>query len=127
MSTSVAIQSHPAISPDHLRRLAVVYMRQSTEEQVRENTGSTEFQRGLNEVALSYGWPESQIVTIEDDLGKSGSTIEGRKGWERMQEMIEAGQVGAVFVANISRLSRQLLDFEVFRVRAAAPQYTSLF
>ena len=86
---------------------------------MRENTGSTEFQRGLNEVALSYGWPDSQIDIIDDDLGKSGSTIEGRKGWERMQEMIEAGQVGAVFVANISRLSRQLLDFEVFRVRAA--------
>ena len=119
MSANVAIQNHPAITPDHLRRRAVVYLRQSTEEQVRENTGSTDFQRGLKQVALSYGWPESHILIIDDDLGKSGSTIEGRTGWDRLQKMIEAGEVGAVFAANISRLARQLLDFEVFHVRAA--------
>ena len=49
-------QTHPLITPDHLRRLAIVYMRQSTEEQVRDNVGSTEFQRGLTEVARSFGW-----------------------------------------------------------------------
>jgi DNA invertase Pin-like site-specific DNA recombinase len=90
----------------------------STEKQVRENTGSTQFQRDLAPVARSYGWPESQIEIIDDDLGKSGSSTKGRTGWHRMQEMIDADQVGAVFVANISRLSRKVLDFELFRVRA---------
>src|SRR5262245_12388467 len=118
MSENTAIQTHPWITPDHLRRLALVYIRQSTEEQVRENTGSTEFQRSLAEIARSYGWPDSQIEIIDEDLGKSGSSTEGRTGWERMQEMIDADKVGAVFVANISRLSRQVLDFELFRVRA---------
>ena len=80
MSANVAIKTHPATTPDHFRRLAVIYVRQSTEEQVRENTGSGDFQRGLNEVALSYGWPESHILIIEDDLGKSGSTIEDARG-----------------------------------------------
>ena len=70
-------------------------------------------------VARSYGWPDSQIEIIDDDLGKSNSSSEGRAGWHRLQRMIEAKQVGAVFVANISRLSRQVLDFEVFRLRAA--------
>jgi hypothetical protein len=46
-------QFHPLITPDHLRRFAVVYIRQSTEEQVRENTGSTDFQRRLGAVARS--------------------------------------------------------------------------
>jgi DNA invertase Pin-like site-specific DNA recombinase len=118
MSENTAIQTHPWITADHRTRLAVVYIRQSTEEQVRENTGSTEFQRSLAEIARSYDWPDSQIEIIDEDLGKSGSSTEGRTGWERMQEMIEADRVGAVFVANISRLSRQVLDFEWFRVRA---------
>jgi DNA invertase Pin-like site-specific DNA recombinase len=42
-----------------------------------------------------------------------------RTGWNRLQDMIDAKQVGAVFVANISRLSRQVVDFELFRLRAA--------
>jgi DNA invertase Pin-like site-specific DNA recombinase len=108
-------QTHRLITPDHLRRSAVIYIRQSTE----ENTGSTDFQRSLATVAQSYGWADSQIETIEEDLGRSGSSTE-RTGWQRLQVMIAARQVGAVFVANISRLSRQVLDFEVFRIMAAA-------
>ena len=112
-------RTHPLITPDHLRRRAVVYIRQSTEEQVRENTGSTDYQRSLAAVATSFGWPDSQIEVIDDDLGKSGSSSERRTGWQRLQIMIAARQVGAVFVANISRLSRQVLDFEIFRILAA--------
>ncbi|MEX0802445.1 MAG: recombinase family protein [Candidatus Binatia bacterium] len=107
------------ITPQHLRQLAVVYIRQSTEEEVLENTGSTDFQRTLAEIARSFGWPESQIQVIDEDLGKSGSSIEQRSGWRRLQNMIDADQVGAIFVANISRLSRQVYDFEIFRLRAA--------
>jgi DNA invertase Pin-like site-specific DNA recombinase len=112
-------RTHPAITPQHLQRLAVVYVRQSSERQVRENTGSAAFQRSLAAVARSYGWPESQIQIIEDDLGKSGSSTKGRTGWQRLQEMIEADEVGAVFGANISRLSRRVIDFEIFRLLAA--------
>ena len=50
-SNELIKQTHPLITPDHLRRLAIVYVRQSTEEQVRDNTGSTEYQRSLVEVA----------------------------------------------------------------------------
>jgi DNA invertase Pin-like site-specific DNA recombinase len=113
-------QTHRLITSDHLRRSAVIYIRQSTEEQVRENTGSTEFQRSLATIARSFGWADSQIETIEEDLGRSGSSSEQRTGWQRLQIMIAAKQVGAVFVANISRLSRQVLDFEIFRILAAA-------
>ena len=119
MNVEFPNQSHHLITADHLRRLAVVYVRQSTEGQVRKNTGSTEFQRSLKPVARSYGWPDSQIIIIDEDLGKSGSTTEGRTGWQRLQKMIERREVGAVFVATISRLSRQVLDFELFRIRAA--------
>ncbi|MGN6720678.1 MAG: recombinase family protein, partial [Candidatus Binatia bacterium] len=112
-------QIHPLLTPNHLRRLAVIYIRQSTEEQVRENVGSTAYQRSLSSVARSYRWSHSLIETIDEDLGKSGSSSERRTGWQRLQTMIAADQVGAVFVATISRLSRQVLDFELFRILAA--------
>src|SRR5262245_39687946 len=113
-------QTHPLITPDHLRRLAIVYMRQSTEEQVRDNVGSTEYQRGLVEVPRALGWDQSQIQIIDEDLGKSGSSTERRTGLQRLQTLIVAKQVGIVVVATISRLSRQVLDFEIFRRLAAA-------
>ena len=119
MTSRPANRTLPAITPEHLRRLAVIYLRQSTPEQVQKNTGSAEFQRGLREVAQSYGWPDSQIQIIDEDLGKSGSSSEGRTGWQSLQAMIEAKQVGAVFVSTVSRLSRQVLEFELFRLRAA--------
>src|SRR5215470_9341039 len=114
-NSELAFKSHPLVLHDHLRRKAVIYIRQSSEEQVRENTGSTDFQRSLAAVAQSYGWAVSLIETMEEDLGRSGSSSEGRTGWQRLQLMVAAKEVGAVFVATISRLSRQLLDFEVFR------------
>src|SRR5437763_906198 len=64
-------------------------------------------------------WQDSQIQIIDEDLGRSGSTSKRRTGWQRLQTMIAAKQVGAVFVATISRLSRQVLDFELFRMLAA--------
>ena len=70
-------QTHPMITHDHLRRLAVIYIRQSTEDQVRENTGSTQYQRNLAAVAQAYGWQDSQIEVIDEDLGKSGSQASG--------------------------------------------------
>src|SRR5215471_14427816 len=119
-SNELTPETHHLIKMDHRRRKAVIYIRQSSEEQVRENTGSTDFQRGLKAVAQRYGWPESQIISMDEDLGRSGSSSEGRTGWKRLQMMVAAREVGVVFVATISRLSRQVLDFEVFRLMAAA-------
>jgi DNA invertase Pin-like site-specific DNA recombinase len=112
-------QKSPLPKPDHLQRSAVVYCRESKKRKVDQTTGPTERQKHLAEVAQSYGWSDSQIEIIDEDSGRSGLSAETRPGWQRLQEMINAGQVGAVFVANISRLSRQLLEFEVFRLCAA--------
>jgi DNA invertase Pin-like site-specific DNA recombinase len=116
----LTLETHPLVTPNHLRRKAAIYIRQSSEEQVRENTGSTDFQRSLVAVAQRYGWPESLIETIDEDLGRSGSSSERRTGWQRLKQMVAAKEVGVVIVATISRLSRQVLDFEVFRLTAAA-------
>ena len=90
-------QTHPIIKPDHLRRLAVVYCRQSSQKQVEQNTGSTQFQRNLAKLARNTPGRILPIIIIDDDLGKSGSTTIGRIGWQRLEGMIEADQVGAVF------------------------------
>ena len=80
INKELTLETHPLVTSDHLRRKAVTYIRQSSEEQVRENTGSVDFQRGLKSVAQRYGWPESQIEIIDEDLGRSGSSSEGRTG-----------------------------------------------
>ena len=100
-------------------RVAVVYWRHRSEHEVDQNTGPAERQRRLAEVARRYGWSDSQIEIIDDDVGRSRSSAETLPGWQRLQDMIDANQVGAVFVATISRLSRRVMEFELFRLRAA--------
>ena len=68
----------PKIQPWHLDRLAVVYVRQSTAQQVAENKESTDRQYGLVNRAIELGWPPDRILVIDDDQGKSGSSAEGR-------------------------------------------------
>jgi DNA invertase Pin-like site-specific DNA recombinase len=119
MNTKLENQIHPLITPDHLRRQAVIYCRHRTKSQALQNTGRTGYQRDLAAVARSFGWPESQIQLIDEDIGKSGLSTEQRTGWQRLQTMIDGDQVGAVFVTDISSLSRNVYDFEIFRLRAA--------
>ena len=111
--------THPLLTPEHLGRKAIIYIRQSSPEQVEKNTGSQAFQRSQVELAKAYGWSDDRIEVLDDDLGKSGSTVDRRTGWQRMLEEIAAHRVGAVFVANISRLGRQMLPIEELRLLAA--------
>lgn len=118
-TNQAATLSHPLITPEHLARKVIVYLRQSSPEQVEKNTGSQAFQRSQEDLARAYGWPEDLIDVIEDDLGKSGSTVDRRSGWQQMLREIAANMVGAVFVANISRLGRQMLPIEELRILAS--------
>jgi hypothetical protein len=64
----------------HQERLAIVYIRQSTVQQVERHQESTRLQYGLVDRALQYGWARETIVVIDDDLGRSGATVEGAAG-----------------------------------------------
>ena len=64
----------------HLERLAVVYVRQSTLQQVLDHQESTQIQYGLVDRAQALGWKSERILTIDEDLGKSGSSAEGLLG-----------------------------------------------
>ncbi len=101
----------PQIRPQHLRRLALVYLRQSTLKQVEEHTGSTTYQRNQKAYPLRWGWAETDIEVIEQDLGLSGTSGEHRQGWQRLLRLISDNRAGIIFVSDISRLSRSRNDF----------------
>jgi hypothetical protein len=65
---------HPKIRPDHLRRHAVVYVRQSSAHQVRGNRESSDRQYGLVERAKALGWAAKFVQTIDEDQGRSGAS-----------------------------------------------------
>ena len=70
-----------SIRPQHLQRPAYVYLRQSTPGQVHTHRESTERQYALAERAVELGWDRSQVQILDQDLGKSGTTTEGREGF----------------------------------------------
>ena len=97
------------ITDDHVRRSAVVYIRQSTPGQVVEHTESKRRQYDLAEVASSMGF--SSVVTIDEDLGRSGSGLVERPGFQRLVALVCSGDVGAVFCIEASRLARNGRDW----------------
>jgi DNA invertase Pin-like site-specific DNA recombinase len=89
--------SHPLITREHRRRKVLIYLRQSSIEQVEKNTGSQAFQRDQVQLARSYGWTDDLIEVIDEDLGKSGSTVDRRTGWQRMLREIAANRSARSF------------------------------
>ena len=96
------------ITSEHLARSAIVYVRQSTADQVMNNPESRRRQYGLVERARVLGW--SAIEVIDDDLGRSGSGI-ARPGFEKLLAAICEGRVGAVVSIEASRLARNGRDW----------------
>ena len=109
---------HPLITPARLLKLAIVYLRQSSAPQVRDNWGSTDVQRQQDQLARQFGWSDHLIRTIDEDLGRTATTTKHRSGWHEILRLITSGSVGAVFVWTVSRLNRQLRDFEELRILA---------
>ncbi|MQB02401.1 MAG: recombinase family protein, partial [Actinobacteria bacterium] len=99
------------ITTAHLRRLAVVYVRQSTPGQVMANTESTARQYDLTQRAVVLGWPSAAVRVIDDDLGVSGSSTAGRSGFAELAAQVGLGQVGLVLSLECSRLARNNADW----------------
>ena len=95
----------------HLERLAVVYVRQSTMQQVLEHQESTRLQYGLVQRAMALGWAEARVLVIDDDLGQSGTTAEGRQGFQRLVAEVGLDHVGLVLGVEMSRLARSSKDW----------------
>jgi DNA invertase Pin-like site-specific DNA recombinase len=100
------LSSVQKIAPQHLERLAVIYLRQSSPKQVRENFRSTERQYGLAEEAARLGWEPERILTVDGDLGVSGRDTHARGGYKELVGRVCLGEVGAIFGLEVSRLAR---------------------
>ena len=99
------------ICSTHRDRLAIVYIRQSTPQQIERHQESTRLQYALVECAVHFGWPRERVVVIDDDLGRTGKTIEGRLGFQRLVAEVSLGNVGLVLGIEMSRLARSCRDW----------------
>ncbi len=99
------------IPPAHRERLAYVYVRQSTQLQVRYHQESTERQYHLRERAIELGWPPSAVEIIDEDQGRSGRSATYRTGFQRLVAHVSLGQVGIVLMLEASRLARNNSDW----------------
>src|SRR3982751_5339545 len=100
----------PKIKPEHLARKAIVYLRQSSEKQVRQNLESQRLQYEMAERIRSLGWQEIEIT--QSDLGCSAAMASAsREGFERVLSSVALGEVGIVVSREVSRLSRTDKDW----------------
>jgi DNA invertase Pin-like site-specific DNA recombinase len=104
------------IRPYHLARRAIIYVRQSTQQQVISNQESLRLQYALKHRARELGWPESSIDVVDKDLGRSGATTDGRAGYQELVAQAALGHIGILIAYDATRLARncshwyQLLD-----------------
>lgn len=116
-----APESHPAdvaerlvpakIRPDHLQRLAVVYVRQSSPQQVRAHPESTALQYDLRRRAIDWGWPSQRVLVVDQDQGQSAASAEGRVGFQRLLAEVALDHVGLILGIEMSRLARSCKDW----------------
>ncbi|MBI2838718.1 MAG: recombinase family protein [Acidobacteria bacterium] len=97
------------ISPEHLKRTALVYVRQSSTHQVLHHRESLLSQRSLSERARDLGWEKVEV--IDEDLGVSGTGVARRMGFETVVARVCREEVGVVFAWDASRLARKNRDW----------------
>ena len=101
---------HPKVTPQHLGRKAVVYLRQSSPKQVHENLQSQRLQYALRDRAITLGFGEVEI--IDDDLGTSAALgAKVRNGFTQLLGSVALGEVGMVLSIEVARLSRTDKDW----------------
>ena len=111
MTASTEPRRHHKIEVNHLDRLAIVYVRQSTLAQLHQHQESTRLQYALVHQAADLGWSPDRVLVIDDDQGKSGTTAAGRPGFMRLVTEVSLGHVGLILGIEMSRLARSNRDW----------------
>ena len=99
------------VTPQHLARKAMIYIRQSTPHQVLSNQESLHLQYALEQRALSLGWRPADIEIIDADLGLTGASAQHREGFKEIISRVTLGQVGIILSSEVTRLSRNCSDW----------------
>ncbi|MGH2802494.1 MAG: recombinase family protein [Thermoleophilaceae bacterium] len=103
--------SQMKVTADHLRRDAYLYVRQSSLQQVANNTESSRRQYDLRGRAVALGWPADRVVVIDVDQGQSGSSATDREGFQRLVADVSLQKAGIVLGLECSRLARNNADW----------------
>jgi DNA invertase Pin-like site-specific DNA recombinase len=99
------------IQSRHLERLAIVYVRQSSPQQVLQHGESKARQYALAEYAVTLGWPASRVLVIDEDQGQSGKSAANRSGFQRLLGEVTLDHAGLVLGLEMSRLARSSTDW----------------
>jgi DNA invertase Pin-like site-specific DNA recombinase len=99
------------ITPRHLSRKAVIYIRQSSPQQVLSNQESLRRPYALQQRAQELGWPATAIEIIDSDLGTTAASAEHRQGFKDALAQVTLGQVGILLSFDVTRLSRNCSDW----------------
>jgi DNA invertase Pin-like site-specific DNA recombinase len=99
------------IQPLHLNRTAVVYVRQSSPQQVLSNQESQRMQYALTQRAEAFGWPSADVRVIDEDLGISASRAEQRPGFQELATLVSLDKVGLIIAFDATRLARNCTDW----------------
>jgi DNA invertase Pin-like site-specific DNA recombinase len=99
------------VSPQHLQRKALIYVRQSTPHQVLSNQESLRLQYALQQRALELGWRPEDIEIIDADLGLTATSASHRVGFQELVAKVTLGQVGIILSFDVMRLSRNCSDW----------------
>jgi DNA invertase Pin-like site-specific DNA recombinase len=111
MTSLDAYSLHTKVTPAHLQRLAYIYVRQSSPQQVERHRESQAYQYQMVKRAESLGWSADRIRVIDTDLGLSGQGSEWRDGFTELVAEVSLGQVGIIFGYEVSRLARNNSDW----------------
>src|SRR5438445_44258 len=99
------------ITPQHLARKAVIYIRQSTPHQVVNHQESLRLPYALHERACQLGWPAEAIDSMDDDLGLTAASAAHREGFNTLVAQVPLAQVGLILSYDVTRLSRNCSDW----------------
>jgi DNA invertase Pin-like site-specific DNA recombinase len=99
------------ITPSHLSRKALIYIRQSSPNQAISNQESLRMQYALQQRAIELGWPESATQIIDSDLGTTAASAEHREGFKEALAQVTLGHVGIILSFDVTRLSRNCSDW----------------
>jgi DNA invertase Pin-like site-specific DNA recombinase len=110
-SAPLGVLRSEKVAPGHRDRLAVVYVRQSTPQQVLDHQESTRLQYGLVDRARALGWAADRVLVIDEDLGRSARRADERAGFQRLVSEVSLDHVGLVLGLEMSRLARSNKDW----------------
>ncbi|WP_052315670.1 recombinase family protein [Singulisphaera acidiphila] len=110
-TATFGLRSTSKIRAQHFDRLAMVYVRQSSPQQVLENRESRERQYALAQFAQRLGWASERVVIVDEDQGQSGKSADNRSGFQRLMTEVSLNHVGIVLGLELSRLSRSNKDW----------------